>query len=235
MSRESILDKVRKLRALSTSSNLHEAATAAHLAEKLIQQHALEEAELELSQGSLEAASEDMESLVDWNKRQIVWENILLTSLARAYNCAGVLRRSNGKLGYFIIGRPADVATLKYQFCFFSLELLRLVERMAPALGRGEAKHWRNSFMLGGVSAIGESLRSARQEVRAQASSNALMVIDNHLKESLTLKHTLYPNSRTSQVKSNLDHDAYQQGRRAGSSLQSNPGLNAGVRGLLGR
>src|SRR2546421_209940 len=46
MTNEAVIEKVRKLRALATSQNAHEAAAAAAAADKLIQEHRLSEAEL---------------------------------------------------------------------------------------------------------------------------------------------------------------------------------------------
>lgn len=235
MERESIIERVKRLRALSTSSNLNEAATAASIAEKLIQEHSLAEAELEISQGSQEKTHEDGIPLTNWDQRQTVWHNILLTHLCKAYNCEGVLKFSKeGKVGYYAIGRPSDIDTMRYQYTFFVVELTRLAHLLAPDyLRRGEGKRWHNSFYLGGVAAIGESLKKTRQEVRAQANSSALTVVDQHTADALALKKEKYPKSRTVQFDNNIDGDAYRMGKQAGSGLSPKPGLGPGVRGLL--
>jgi hypothetical protein len=235
MERESVIDKVRKLRNLSTSSNLNEAATAARLAEKLIQEHCLAEAELEITEGSNEVTIEDGIAVTDWNQRQTRWQNVMLTYLTQAYACEGVLRyNADRKLGFYCIGRPSDIATVRYQYAYFAVELVRLANLLAPRdLNRGEGKHWHNSFYLGAVQAIGESLAAAKKEVRAQASSSALAIVDKHADDAAALMKHKYPSSRSVSFKSNIDADAWRTGHQAGSTLQSKPGLGSGVRGLL--
>lgn len=235
MERESLIERVQKLRALSTSSNLHEAAAAASIAEKLIQEHCLAEAELEIVQGSQEKAHEDGMPLTDWDQRQTIWQNILLTHLCKAYNCEGLPKwGKDGRVGYYAIGRPSDIATMRYQYTFFTIELTRLAHLLAPSyLRRGEGKRWHNSFYLGGVSAIGESLRKTKHEVRAQANSSALAVVDQHAADALALKKEKYPKCRTVTYNNSIDGDAYRLGKQAGSGLSPKPGLGSGIRGLL--
>lgn len=236
MSRENIIDKVRKLRALSNSSNLNEAASAARMAEKLIQEHCLAEAELEVIEGSHEVAGEDEVPLTNWNRRRTVWQDSLLYQLARAYNCVGILKHDReGKFGYYATGRPSDIATMRYQFAFFVVELTRLAGVLAPNdLTRGEGKTWYKSFYMGAVKAIAESLTVAKQETRAQASSTALSIIDKHMDEAKSAFMKKYPKTHKMQTaRANIDIDAWHMGHQAGSGLSPKPGLNPGVRGLL--
>jgi hypothetical protein len=51
---ESVIAKIKALRALATSSNVHEAAAAAAQAEALLQKHRLDEAALEASSAPTE-------------------------------------------------------------------------------------------------------------------------------------------------------------------------------------
>lgn len=234
MERDSVIEKVRALRALSTSSNLNEAASAAKIAEKLIQEHCLAEAELEITLGSQETPHEDGVPLTDWNQRATNWQSFLLSHLTKAYNCTGIHSWKHGKYNFYAVGRPSDIATVRYQYAFFTAELTRLCLGLAPdGMGRGEGKRWHNSFYLGGVSSIGDSLKSAKQEVRAQASSSALAVIDIHMEEALAVRAKLYPDLQSRSTSVSLDSNAYAIGKRAGSTLQSKPGLGSSVRGLL--
>jgi uncharacterized protein DUF2786 len=237
MDRQKLIERIKALRALSTSSNLEEAATAARIAETLIQKHALEEVEFELSSGVKEEAHKDEIPIVQWNQKQNVWQNVLLTHLCKAYDCDAVMHHQNGKLGYYAIGRASDIGTIRYQFAFFHLELTRLAKRLAPDnLGRGEGKTWFNSFYLGAVNSIGESLRKTKQEVRQEASSNALVVIDQRAEEAASLKRKLYPKAATVSYKSNLNTDAWTIGKEMGNAINNrSPGLSAGFRGLLGK
>jgi hypothetical protein len=238
MTREELIKKIQALRAMSNgSANLQEAATAARLAETIIQKHGLEEAELELSSGVKEEAHKDGIPVVLWGQKQNRWQNILLTHLCKAYNCEGILSFNGGdKLGFYAIGRPADISTLRYQFSYFHLEMTRLAKLLSPDdLARGSGKQWYNSFYLGATASIGEALRASKQEIRATASSTALAVIDNHAKEAKDLLRKLHPTAGMTSFKSNINHNAYEIGKAVGSNLNKNPGLPSGFRGLLNK
>ena len=238
MTREELIKKVQALRAMSSSYSLEEAATAARLAELMIQKYSLEEAEFEIASGIKEEAHKDQVPVVQWGQRQNRWQNILLTHLCKAYDCEGVLSFNGGdQLGFYAIGRPADISTLRYQFAFFHLEMTRLAKMLAPDdLQRGSGKQWYNSFYLGATQAIGEALQASKQEVRATASSNALAVIDNHAKEAKDLLRKLHPTAGMTAFKSNINRNAYEIGKAVGTNLNNkSPGLPSGFRGLLNK
>jgi hypothetical protein len=238
MNRESIIEKIKKLRALAGNNNsVEEVATATRLAEELIQKHQLEDAELEISFGSTEQVLEDQEALTDWKLRQTIWQNSLLSCLCQAYNCEGVLKQTkDGSLAFYAIGRPSNISTLRYQYSYFVLELTRLAQSLSPfGLKRGSAKKWYNSFYHGAVQAIGSELRRSKQEIKSTANFSALAIIDKQAREALDLKHRLYPRAGSKKLHiRNINYDAYNIGKQAGSSLGPKPGLALGVRGLLG-
>ena len=195
---------------------------------------------MEVSLGSQEQVHEDSIALTDWNQRQTVWQNVLLTHLSNAYNCQGVIKwghdGTDGRIGFFAIGRPSDIATMRYQYAYFVLELTRLASLLAPSyLTRGSGKHWHKSFYLGAVRAISESLSSAKEEVKTQASATALAIFDRHAQEALALKTKLYPKNKLKHFHSDIDRNAWELGKQAGSGLSPKPGLGSGVRALLNR
>ena len=239
MNRSDLIKKVQALRNLAgnSASTIEEAETAARLAEALIQKHFLEEAEFEFANGSQEDISEDGVPITSWNQKQVVWHNILLTALVHSYDCDGVLSYRNGKLGYYAVGRASNVATVRYQFAYFVLELTRLAHLLAPDyLGRGSGKTWHNSFYRGAVSALVASLKTVKQEIRASANSSALAVFDRNAMELKRFMQQKYANQRVvSKPLNTHDPNAYRLGQQAASGLQSKPGLNAGYRGLLSK
>lgn len=238
MNREDLIKKVQALRALASNaaSTLEEAKTAASLAEQIIQKNALDEAEFEIANGSQEQVYEDGVPMTDWGQRQNVWQNILLTALSDAYDCQGLLKHVNGKLGYYAVGRPSDIRTMRYQFAFFHLEITRLAELLAPNnLQRGTGKRWYNSFYLGATSAIVESLKKVKQEVHAQANSAALAIIRKHADDAADWMRVYHPEIRNVQKHHSINRDAWNLGNQAGSGLNTKPAINPGYRGLLGQ
>jgi hypothetical protein len=239
MSRQDTIKKIQDLRNLAknSASTLEEAATAARIAERLIQANSIAEAELEAKTGCTELPIEDALAMTDWKQRQTAWQNSLLCVLADAYDCEGLIKRGwDGSCGFYAIGRPTDLATMRYQYAYFTVELTRLANALAPAyLERGSGKHWHKSFYLGAVSAIKSSLVSAKAEVRAQASSTALVVLNQHAMEAANKLHELYPRLRTTKRIDNIDPSAYAMGRQAGAGLQQRPALDSGPKGYLGK
>jgi len=238
MNREDLIKKVQALRALAgnSASTLEEAETAASLAENIIQKNSLDEAEFEIANGSQEQVHEDGTPLTDWGQRQNVWQNILLTGLSEAYDCQGFLKSNGNNLGYYAVGRPSDISTMRYQFAFFHLEITRLAQILAPNnLQRGSGKHWYNSFYLGAVHAIVQSLKKVKQEVQAQANPAALAIIYKHADDAADWMKVYHPEMRSVRHKHPVNRDAYNLGKQAGSGLNAKPGLNSGFRGLLGQ
>jgi hypothetical protein len=237
MERENIIEKVRALRNLAQNSaaTVDEAAAAARAAELLIQKHSLAETELDAIRENAEPIMDDESPLTDWGQRQTVWQNILIHGLAKAYNCESIFKwDKQGHPGIYAIGRASDVALLRYQYAFFVLELTRLSHSLAPkGMTRGEGKTWHNSFYRGAVHAILTSLKTAKQEVRAQATSSALAIVDAHMQAIEAFKAQKYPHSKTVQFGGNIDPDAYAKGMEAGANLNPKPGLGPGVKGLL--
>lgn len=238
MERENIIEKVRALRNLAEnkSATIEEAATAARMAELIIQKHALAEAELLVndSNDAKEEIIEDSAPLTDWKKRATNWQGSLIKGLSDIYGCEVLILYKNGTPNVYAIGRKSDIEMLRYQYTFFMVELIRLANNLAPNnLGRGSGKTWYNSFYRGGISSIIESLRAAKKEVRQQASSSALVFIDQKAKEIQEFMKKSHPHLRTKSSYSNIDPDAYNKGKQAGANLNPKPGLAPGVKGLL--
>lgn len=92
-----LIEKIRKLRALSLSENVHEAAAAAAAAERLIQEHNVAEAELEAaSDAQVEAPTR--EDLAEVGTSSPTWKLFLSSALEKAHGCAGSWRSPCGSL-----------------------------------------------------------------------------------------------------------------------------------------
>jgi hypothetical protein len=170
----SLLDKIRKLRALSQSSNLHEAAAAAAKVNQLIQEHRLSEAELEDPEVH-EKATTDVEPLTAWGGRRPTWKRGLIVFLRKNNGCAGYneWRMVNGKKCQVsvIVGRPSDVQTVRYIYAY----LVNEITRLAVLEGKGKGKQWFTAFYMGALVGVIEAMKKADDAVRATATSTALV------------------------------------------------------------
>jgi hypothetical protein len=212
---ESIIAKIKALRALATSSNVHEAAAAAAQAEALLQNHRLDEAALEAHGPPTESAEQASEPLA-WHKQHLSWWRVALGGvLVKSHGCTGYVTTREGRRCQVIVGRPSDIATVRYLYAWLSTEIARLCE----AHGRGRGRSWRHSFCMGAVSVIGEAMSSAKTEARQAATSTALVALDNRDREARALLQRLEPNLRQARGGGSRDRDAYARGQEAGRSI----------------
>ena len=156
---EKILDRVRKLLALSTSSNVNEAANAAAAAQRLMLEHRLTEADVsdtqegqmfELSMGAAGFASR--------------WKFVLVTAVARAFFCEAVGLRVGQRRKVRIVGRKEDVEIAARVFRYLHSEINRLAKIEIESIDWDEGVF---SFGLGMASGIehdpGQYLESFRR------------------------------------------------------------------------
>jgi hypothetical protein len=120
MSVSPIIEKVQKLLALSKSCNANEAAAAAAVANRLIDQYRLSEADLDADvEGELEPIEEDSDYLYQSGKIT-AWKQTLVSILVKHYGCAywnDATYASGRKVTrYKLVGKRSDVGIVRYMF-----------------------------------------------------------------------------------------------------------------------
>lgn len=233
MNIKDVIEKVRKLRALATSSNVNEAANAAAAADKLIQEYRLQEAQLE-SEGHAanEKPEEDGEPLF-FGARVQGWRWRLASLLARHYDVAcysSWMRdaRGNNSRTLHMIGRKSDIETSRYQIAYFAIE----IDRLAGATMKGRGKRGANAFRLGAVQGVYNAMYEAKRATQQAApinsqGSSAAMVLADRSKESRAEMAKRHPDLRRGggpNISAASDGDAYNAGERAGRGLGARDG-----------
>ena len=186
MERNKVLDRVKKLLALSTSSNVNEAATAAAAAQKLMLEHRLTEEDVsdtqdgqmfELSMGAAGFASR--------------WKFVLVTSVARAFFCEAVGLRVGQRRKVRIVGRREDVEISARVFRYLHSEINRLAKIEIESIDWDEGvyscglglvsgvehdpEQYLESFRRGAVAAVIAKFRTGEEEFVA-SDSRALAI-----------------------------------------------------------
>lgn len=228
--RDSLVDRVRKLRALAESArkldNVHEAAAAARAADELIQKHRLEEAELEIGGEESEAPSEDATPFVTFGRNRVLWQATLASFLVHHYGCSMYWTNQrvvkSDRLGAFvgsicigkIIGRRSDVEIARYMNAWLSVEIARLLGKSGMC-GKDE----RNSFCVGAVAAVIEKMRAAKRVV--VGTSAAMVKLDSRFDEATTAMEVLHPKLKKDHSRMRMsDEGAFFAGKRAGSTIE---------------
>jgi hypothetical protein len=247
-----VIDKVQKLLRLSRSSNVHEAAAAAAAADRLIQEHGLQEAQLEADGAApAETAAEDDSPLTSWT-RLPTWKKLLTSGLVRHYACAGFLTWGLGPQAYVykVIGRPSDVANVRYMLGWLTVE----IERLA-SLNKGQGKAYLDSYKRGAVNGVLGKLTESKQAQRAEAAAreavvsairpeatSALAIYDRRKDEALEKMYALHPEVEAavkrqrggSSYSGPSRYDAYSHGRREGRNIHVGSALGSGsTKGVL--
>lgn len=162
-----IVDRIRKLLALSRSSNEHEAAAAAARAAELMAAHQLEAATLAEDEPPPPVEAHEIET----RGQAVSWRGALASGVAYSFGCRMFWRprREGGKLSVqlMVVGRSGDVDGVRYMYLYLSREVDRLANRAWN--GRHEharqlesARSWKNAFRLGAAVIIARRLREAR-------------------------------------------------------------------------
>jgi hypothetical protein len=133
--REMIKDKIRKLLALGSSSNEHEAAVAVGKAEKLMTKYHLKKNDVDFTQETIKVEVK--------NRAVPKWENQLLSACCYPHNCYVVLTESGEAV---ITGRHQNVEVSKLMFAYLKETIIRLAKNKVGS----EAKQFKiaMSFFL---------------------------------------------------------------------------------------
>ena len=165
MSREKIIDRIRKLLELSKSNNEHEAAAAAERASVLMLEYQISLVSLD----SLPTEPIGKHSIESGN-RTVSWKGSLANGVAQSYGCRMYWRKAE----IIIVGRTSDVAAVRYTYQYLAREVNRLAERAWKQTQTFDsARRWKHAFRVGAAQTIKQRLIGARRENMGQQASQA--------------------------------------------------------------
>ncbi len=223
--KEKVLERIKKLLALATSSNEHEAAAAAAKAQELLLKHNLDESMLD----DKEEESADFYSFID--KNYVGVRGVLLHYICQATMCTEVLQSlAGGHKKYYIFGKKENLEVVEYLYW----HLIRQINHLSPKPLGGRIS---NSWRLGAVTTVGKRLTQTITEFQqASDATKALVVVQNAL--AIKRRDEMFPKLGNGRGAVVSDNQAYWQGRKDGEKIQINKGLgssksNAGGQLLL--
>ncbi|QOX77747.1 DUF2786 domain-containing protein [Trichlorobacter lovleyi] len=223
MTRERIIERVRKLLALSNSSNEHEAALAAAHAQRLLAEHNLAMSELEMQE---EGAGE-----VELKVAKTVpkWLSSLFATVANAFDCFPIVttNQEHSRLRFIGVGEDPGVAACTLQYLIKELRrlasgYLSSLELRDARLPAADRQRIRTSYLLGGVHGVRQAMTA--QKAQTPTTSKALVPVKDALIRQYREEHVGELRTRRSRS-STVVSEAFHQGRQDGASLQLNPGL----------
>lgn len=235
MKRERILAKVKKLLSLSADkSNVNESMAAASMAQKLIEEHRIKQAELDetVSRTLLE-----FELLEEDDHKPQMWKVHLANYLSRVNGCTCIYMRgvkNVTKSKIMLFGYQDNLNIVIYMFWYLSTA----IDKHAKKEGKGKGQKWMNSFRMGAVVTINRRFQNAKEEARrkmrdeAQNSSsttalvrveNAITKLDAELSDAISFMTNKYrlEAARGKGVRCNAE--GYSAGQKMANNLLLDP------------
>lgn len=222
MDNQAVIEKIKKLLALASSCNEHEAALAASHAQRLLSEHNLAMADIESEQKPQSA--DKVETSVA--KSLPKWVRHLSAGICTAFDCQAVHHPVQGKMTF--IGVGADVQIAAYTFAYLDKTVRRLCSNyirhhVSDRTPNRQRELMRQSYYLGAVSTITGRLRE--QKIQTPTTPGALVPV----KEGLIKKtmSELGPTRTVRSRRSYIDGHAYSKGQQDGHQV----GINKGISG----
>lgn len=189
-----VVERIKKLLALSSSQNPHEAALAAAKAQELLFRHNLSMSMVEATlEGGTSGYVSDRFDSGGW----MHWRRRLLAAVARNNFCRGVSYQGTRDVG--IVGEPHNVSVVKHLYAFLVREIMRLADigvKAERGLDEEEMRAWKRSFYLGAVRTIAQRLATQRQrDINSDPNAAALVVRKDQELDDAYREH--FPNAQS--------------------------------------
>jgi hypothetical protein len=210
-----ILDRVRKLLALATSPNVHEAAAAAARAQALISRHHLEQ--LVAGEPDPDPVTDGAEAPLERARKLRKWRVVLAAGLCDVNGCVAYTVDLGREQELRVVGRSADRAMVQALWAWLPERL----QWLSATHGAGRSRSWHDDFRIGAVDAVIEALRAAAGDAHGEVSAGALVPLDPLLTERaaavdrFVAEHLRLGRGRGLRV----DPRAWARGREAGRTV----------------
>jgi hypothetical protein len=229
-----IIERVRRLLALSTSDNVHEAAAAAAKAQQLMTEHEIAQADLDIASGAPHEAVGT--EVFETGARNVPWRSSLANVLAKA-NGAHVFSARDRDLGATsikIVGTPAAISTVRYLHAYLVAEVERLCRKEQRETGETGAA-FANAFRLGASAALCKRIMEAKADALAAAKRSGHGAAIVRIDSQLARVHAALPKLGKGRPAHYRSRDGFAAGRTAaqGVVLGGSAALGRGTSGSL--
>ncbi len=215
-----LLDRVRKLLALAESPNVHEAASAAALAQVLIDKHRLQtllDADTAATTAA-EALDDGRDTPLETGRRVRTWKTVLASGLARLNGCVAYTTGRKKTAQLLLAGRPGDRDAVLAVWTW----LVHRIELLSATLGPGQDRSWHDAFRIGAAEEILERMASSQHAVLQEVEPTALVSVERSLAERQAAVDRYA--AQTLGLKPGralrVDADGYARGKAAGATVK---------------
>lgn len=212
-----LLDRVRKLLALTSSPNVHEAASAAAMAQALIERHRLEGWLDARDSVSADPIEDGLDTPLEVARKVRTWKRVLAAAIADANGCIAYTRAMGDDEAIVVAGRATDRVAVIELWGW----LVKRVEWLSATHGAGRSRKWHDSFRVGAATAIGERLAAVSGDVRSERAAHDLVRVDpviaerRHALDAYVAEHLRLGRGRAIRVQP----EAWRRGQKAADEL----------------
>lgn len=237
MSKERIIDRIRKLMKMTTERGATEAEsqTAALMAQKLLLENNLHMQEVGDLDKEPEEAIEMDGVIVNGKPATIGWKKHLLWRISKPLQCRAAYSSWQKKM--HIVGKKSSIEVVSYLYMYLSRTIEALSEEhvleqqaeaealMDPFLA-GNKRQAKYSFAFGCASTIGRRLEEQFEKVAKSSSSTTALALrqDQALEEKFK---DFFPRLTQSRISGGQDGRSRSAGAEAGSKIPLNMGVNS--------
>ena len=210
---DAVIEKLKKLFALSESPNGAEAASALAKAHLLLAKHGLAMTDLEKKDELV------MQRVVLDRKRIRNWESALLAAVMSATYTEALLLPGEGKVCF--VGREVNIIAAENLFNYLRISILKVSRKFTGGFINAE------SFRLGMVVNITERLKKIDRDSPPSAEEKQIIVTAEKEtgRENRDYLESKYGKLKSKKVKNRVEPVSYGMGHRAGSSVSLNQQL----------
>ena len=205
-----ILEKLKKLIALSESPNEAEAASALSKVHLLLARHGLSISDLNIK-------DEDVIEKAVLNKKRLRnWESALLSTIMQATYTEAIHKPLEGKV--YIIGREINVTAAENLFSYLHETIKRISKKYNPVVRHAD------SFRYGMVVNINKRLKELDVKEHSDREEKQIVVsmAGKTAKENREFLDRSYGKIRKKRVNSRVDPESYGLGQKVGNKISLN-------------
>lgn len=218
---EKLIDKIRKVWALSTSNNPHEAALALSRVHELLLKHNLTMADIQ--------AKDEKPSYIQSLSGKVItgdWRKKLIHAIAKAFFCKAIAIRRAGVSRILLIGEKENVDVVWEMYSFVEKQLSlwanRDFKRYKDEVGFRaiHGKMWKANYFAGANYEIYQRLNESQQKFESEGENCKALVLvkEKDLQEAV---EKAFPDLRKNYYqKAWKSSDGLEEGRKAGQEVQ---------------
>lgn len=221
MENHEVLEKIKKLIALATSPNEHEAALAMEKASKLLEKHNLSMADLQSHKAvdpTMFMVSKEM------GKRVPKWIQILYLHVAQVFDCELLIQKHvNSLQSYAIVGQKDDIEMTKHFCAYFIITIPKLAEHVQfKNYGEYEFRRMKtkekNDFIYGATVTVIGRLKEMYRKM-STTKSTALVLANKKKVVADYIANNFRTRTQGIKGKQKISRQAYMAGVHAGKNM----------------